>query len=216
MNQQPDGNLNTFVVEANRQLASVREMSWKSLSRSFNDVGRSVAATQYQLDAIRDGKIEDLEGEEATLIAVANALGYYQAALGKQMLERFPSRMAGCAMQRVSGSVQSSPPRAWCNEDERWIPANVGVIAKLDQQKAQIDEFISSLTSHEHGELMRVGVSIFDRTSKLFDSPEAEMSTVIVLHMHERNELDDLCCLLKIACVRLNDEFEKRWPDSIP
>jgi hypothetical protein len=215
MKEELDQNLKDFVVDANRQLASVREMSWKSLSRSFNSAGIAIIASHATLDAIRNGEQEDPDGtEEAMLIALVNGLGYYQAALGKQMLERFPKRMVDCGLRSKGNPKQSREKRAWCNKDERWVPVNGGTIGRLDQQKAEIDEFIASLTSHEHSELIRVGTKVWNRSQQLMDEAGTASGPVAV-EMLDQNELDDLCCLIKIAAVRLNDEFEKRWGDSI-
>lgn len=214
MKEELDKKLKDFVVDANRQLASVREMSWKSLSRSFNSAGLAIIRFHGMLDAIRNGEEEDLDGtEEAMLIALINGLGYYQAALGKQMLERFPKRMVDSGL-RSNGNPNRSEKRAWCNKDERWVPVNGGTIGRLDQQKAEIDEFVSSLTSHEHAQLIQVSMKVWTRSQQLMDEAGTASGPVAV-EMLDRNELDDLCCLIKIAAVRLNDEFEKRWGDSI-
>jgi len=209
-------NIERFAAEANQELASVREMSWKSLSRSFNMAGNALIRFHQALEEKRRDAETSEDFESAARISViVNAMGFYQAALGKQMVERFAARIQACNVSRIAGTKEPSKPRAYHCSDDHWLPVNGGTVGKLDQQKAEIDEFLTSLSAHEHGELVRVCANIYKRAQDMMNSPVTEEISFVMMEMGDRNELDDLCCLLKIATVRLNDEFEKRWPEEL-
>lgn len=195
------------------QLATIQSMSWKTLCMSFNLAAFALQGEFKRLDEARNAAEEDID-LISQLTVVVNALGYYQAALAKVMIAKHPDKVAH--VKRVG---PGKPPQVtFMTRDAKWVPGNLQGISNMDQQQAEVSNFLASLSSEEHGSLISCAAKLHDRLTRAYESigPIGKAADCVILPLDHPEELDKLAVMIKMSAVMFNKAFEERWPEYMP
>lgn len=204
--------LSDFHDFATKQKASIARMSFKEMSRSFN----MAAQMMQSMDRIRSTKGGDSDVHDFELTAVAlNAMAFYQAHLGLMLIGKHSHRFDSFGQKSISNPSNETQSTIHV-VNGRWSKATSKTVSDIDQQKAAVLEAIEDLTRNDHSKLMETVTRAYDDLSKMYEDPAAEFAANFIYSISDHETVDDLCFLLKIAGVQLNDVFERKWPDSMP
>lgn len=195
------------------QLATIHAMSWKTLCRSFNLAAFAMQSDFKRLEAARDADENEQLIDELTV--VINALGYYQSALAKVMIAKHPDKMENVV--RVAESKRPAEVTLMTS-DAKWVPGNLQGISKMDQQQAEVSNFLASISCHEHGQFLSCAAKLHDRLTRAYESlgPIGAAADCVILPLDHPEELDQLAVMIKMSVVMFNKSFEERWPEFMP